>query len=307
VDLTRPVTYRNADLNDATLTGGLIAGCQIDEIEYYAVDAVGYREKRSASDGLDASDVYLGGRTIRMRGTLYGGTRPGLFDRLTVLRTAFLPTAAYAESPGDLGYLPLRFEVPTANVVSWPTGYIPQMIRARGLGSLRWTIIRDHIGGALDKGYAVDWEQFLEARDPRILAQDETIKYFSSSGSFSSGGGTITNRGAYPTPINILIFVPAADGQRKVTLTIGGSSIQITVPNSTQDLTARYNGTEKTLTLEEQGTETLRMDLLAFPAGLQHPLVPASSSSYTWECRDGSNVLTSINAESRFWFWEAWA
>jgi hypothetical protein len=308
MDLTRPVTYRTVNINDAVVQdGGLIVGNQITNTEYYGVEAIGYREKRSASDGLDASDVYLGGRTVRISGATYGDTRADFFDRLNDLRAAFSPTSAYLESPGDYGYLPLEFEVPTEDITNWPSGFITQMVRVRPMGTPRVVFQRDRVGGSDTRGFSAEWEQFFEAKDPRIYAQDETITYFNAAGNTSSGAGTLNNRGPYPAPVNILIYLPASvTGERRTTLTVGGSSIKIVIPASTNARTARYDGTEKTLTLEESGVELLRMDLLTFPAGVDHPLIPSGSSSYSWENRDGTNTLANIRAESRFWFWEAW-
>ena len=308
MDLTQPITYRNHDINDVHAEGDLLAGNQVTMVNYYGVEAVGYREKRSATDGMDASDVYLGGRTIRLTGTLYGVSLGDLYDRKALFVAAMLPTSAYAESPGDYGYLPLEFQVPTLDEENWLDLYIPQMIRARSLGSPSWLIDRDRVGGIDSRGYALDWEHFMEARDPRIYGQSEKITYLSPGGNTSSGTGSILNRGIYPTPINLLMYVPGStNAERRLTLTVGGSQVKITLPASAQDQIARYNGQEKTLHVESQGVEVLRMDLLEFPAGIEHPLIAAGPSSYSWELRNASNVLVSSNAATRFWFWEAWA
>ena len=310
MDLTRPVLYRSHNINDVAQQGsaGPLAGNQITSVNYYGVEAVGYREKRSASDGYDAADVYLGARNIRLTGTLYGVNLADLYDRKSLFIAAMLPTSAYAESPGDFGYLPLEFEIPTLDLDNWDDGFIPQMIRARSMGTPSWLIDRDRVGGIDAKGYALEWEHFMEARDPRIYGQSEKVTYFNASGSASSGSGTLVNRGIYPTPINILMFVPGStNAERRLTLTVGGSQIKITLPASDEDQTARYNGTEKTLHVESEGSNVLRMDLLEFPQGVEHPLLAAGPSSYSWENRNGAAALVNVNALSRFWFWEAWA
>jgi len=306
MDLTQAVTYRGYNLNNAVVAAGIITGSQIDTIDYSNIASVGYREKRSLSDGLDASDVYLGARYIHLAGTIYGATREDVFDVLQDLRAALLATAALAESPTTLGYMPLAFSEPTADHVTWPTGFIAKQMYARPFNTPAIRIDRDHIGGDANRGFSVQWSVDMEARDPRIYLQTLNQTYFNAAGNTSSGSGSVTNRGPYPAPLDILIFVPAGTADRVVTLTAFGTVTKITVPSSPNDRTARYDGSEKILTLEEQGVQTLRMDLLEFPGALTHPLVPTGVSSYSWTCKNIAGTNANINASSRFWFAEAW-
>ncbi len=310
MDLTRPVTYRNFEVNTPVNAGGNtpLDGCQIDDVDFHPIDGYGYREKRSQSDGLDASDVFLGGRTVRLAGTLYGKTRGDLFDTLSEFRAAFSPTAAFAEGPGDLGYLPLNFEDATLDEENYPTGYIPKMMRMRPLGTPRTTIVRDKIGGVDRFGFSIGWEVMMEARDPRIYAQSPVEVFLNPAGGTSSGSGTVINRGAYPAPLKVEMFVSSSGADRVIELTAFGSVVKLTVPGpSGTDRVLRYDGVEKWAVLEEEGTEVLRMDLLDFPAGLQHPLVPAGESSYSWTSKDIAGDAKNVNALTRFFFWEAWA
>jgi hypothetical protein len=309
MDLTRPVAYRGYALNTVdTNDAGVLQGCQINRVDYHAIDSVGYREKRSLSDGMDASDVYLGGRYVRLNGTLYGANRGDFFDRLEDLRACLLATAAFADFPSGYGYLPLTFEDASNDEVTWPTGYIAKQINARPLNTPAFAIDRDHIGGDEDRGMAVDWGCDLEAIDPRIYLQSINTTYFDATGTHASGSGAVVNRGPYPAPLNALIYVPSTVTQdRIVTLTAFGTVTKLTVPASSNNRTLRYNGALKVVTLEENGVEVLRMDLLDFPGALSHPLVPNGSSPYSWECRRSSdNSLNNIHASSRFWFQEAW-
>jgi hypothetical protein len=307
MDLTRPVVYRSFDLNTvSTDDAGVLQGCQINRVDYHAIDSVGYREKKALSDGMEASDVFLGGRYVRLSGTLYGANRGDFFDRLEDLRACLLATAAYGESPITYGYLPLTFEDATADVVTWPTGYIAKEMNVRPLNTPQHAIDRDHIGGDEDRGMAVDWACDLEAIDPRIYLQALTTTYFNAAGNTSSGSGTVVNRGPYPTPLDALIYVPSTQDDIVVTLTAFGTVTTLTVPDSPNNRTLRYNGQLKVVTLEEQGVETIRMDLLAFPGALSHPLVPHGSQPYSWTCKNIAGTNKNINAASRFWFQEAW-
>ena len=265
MDLTRPVIYRGYNLNSITVIPDQITGCQIDRVDFSPGAQCGLTEKRSASDGMDASDVFLGGRTVQMQGKLYGANRAELYDTLAEMRAALSPTGAFAESPGDLGYLPLDFSVPTSDLPHWPSGFIDQMIRARVNGSPHFIMDRDHVGGISEYGHSIEWSVVMDARDPRIYGQDEVTTFFSSAGNASSGSGVVTNPGEYPAPLMVMIFTPAANAKRVITLTAFGVAMTLTVPNDAFDRTLRYNGQEKYVTLEEQGVEVLRMDLSSLP------------------------------------------
>jgi hypothetical protein len=310
MDLNRPVAYRNFQLNTPLNPGSGVPldGCQLDRVEYYQVDAFGYREKRSMSDGLDASDVYLGARTVRLQGTLYAQSAGDLYDTMAQFRAAMLPTAAFAEAPGDFGYMPLTFEEATLDEINYPSGFIPKMMRVRALGTPRFVYMRDKVGGDSSFGYSVEWDIVFEAKDPRIYYQTATTVFFDATGTTNSGSGTVINRGAYPAPLKIEIFVPSANDDRVVELTAFGSKVKITVPGPTgTDRTARYDGVEKYLTLQSGGVEVLRMDLLEFPSGLQHPLVPPGSSGFSWTSTNIAGATRTINGLSKFFFWPAWA
>lgn len=309
MDLTRPVAYRLFPLNTTSKDNDVpIDGCQIDSVDYSPVEAYGYREKRSGSDGLDASDVFLGARIVRLSGTLYGKSLGDLYDTLSQFRAALLPTSAFTESPGDLGYLPLTFEESTLDLARFPTGYITKMMKVRAMNTPRVSMVRDHVGGVSRYGYSITWDVQMEAIDPRIYFQTPITTYFNAAANTSSGAGTVTNRGSYPAPLMIEMDVASASADRVITLTAFGSVTKITVPGpSGTTRVARYSGIEKYLTLDDNGTEVLRMDLLEFPSGLQHPLVPPGDSAFSWTSKKIDGTNQNVNALSRFWFWEAWA
>lgn len=310
MDLTRPVTYRGLALNSPVISPTQpISGNQIESADYSDAPGVGYVEKRSAADGYDASDITLGMRNVTLIGTCYGLDRADLFDRLQRLREAFSPTAAYADEPGEYGYLPLGFEVPTRNDdAGWPvdptTGvfYIPQMIKVRPVRNLGFNIRRDTIGGVTEEGLSIPWQAQLQARDPRVYAQDyiETTAIVGSSG---TNNGTFVHRGDYPSPVNIMLATSAGAAALTFTFVLGGSTMVLTVPaNATKDQILRYDGTHKVTTLQVDSTVSLRMDLMRFTQGVTHPLVLPGSNPYSWTRAGGA-----IAAGSRIWFWEAWA
>jgi hypothetical protein len=299
VDLSRPVSYRGLDLNDVTKTpSGKLYGNQIDSADYSDVPAQGYLEKRSMADGYDASDIFLGQRRVLLQGTTYGQTRAEAFDRLQRLRWVFTPTTAYDESPAEQGYLPLNFEVPTANEADWPTGYIAQCVRVRPSRQVMFAIRRDQTGG--ETGLGIQWQAQLDARDPRVYAQMpiDVAEWPRQR----NGSGSVCNRGDYPVPLNVLIYAPSTSPAATFKLQIAGSNMVISTPAGALQRVVRYRGGDKVLTVQEGQNENLRMDLLSFTGGTTHPLIQPGDNAYAYQSPD-----VDIDPETHMWFWESWA
>ena len=309
MDLKRPVYYRGIDLNDAdvsTLSAsrGKLRGISLEAVSYGAVRGVGYKEKRAQGDGYDASDVYLGLRTIKMRGTIYGDTRAEAFDRLQELRAAFTPSGAYLESPYEYGYLDLQFDEPTENLTEFTNGYRSCFIKARPVAQPEWTVTKGADGGEEYGGESIPFSVELEAIDPRVYIQGGVVIPLTGG---LSGSGNTTNRGDYPAPLNILLSVRAAAVAGSFTLNAGGSTLTITIPNSTSDQTIRLSGEKKVLTVEENNVESLRMDLLTFGTDSTWPLVTPGSQGYSWSTTGLVSGDLGTGNDSRIWYWEAFA
>jgi hypothetical protein len=308
MDLTRPVEYRGLQLNSPSFTSTApISGIQLEQVDYSEVPGVGYTEKRAAADGYDASDITLGSRSVVLIGTCYGIDPADLFDRLQSLRYAFSPTAAFAALPGEYGYIPLNFEVPTKDSL-WladpVTGvfYIPQCIRVRPLRGPGFNIRRDAMGGTTE-GLSIPWQAQLGARDPRIYAQDQREFTDIAGGTAGDHAGTFFNRGDYPAPLNIVLTTTKADAQLVYKLVINDTTMTLTVPtNAANDQVLRYDGTHKVVTLQVGTTVSLRMDLLKFTGSGSHPLIRPGDNPFTWNRAGGP-----IRPGSKMWFWESWA
>ncbi len=298
MDVTRPVTYRGLNLNDAAIAGSRenITGIAVEAMDYSAITGYGYTEKRSNSDGFDACDIFLGKRDVRLTGTIYGRSRADLFDRKAAMVAAFTPTLAYAESPIDYGYLPLVFEEPTLDTDNWPTGYIEKMMRVRARATPDYAITRDATGGITERGLAIPYRVEMEARDPRIYAATPQQFFFDANPSPIF----LPNRGQYPSPFRV---VWPSNGTAKEVLTLIGldTSITLTIPALASPRTLYYDGVEKYCTLEVDGQESLRMDLLDFAQGTTHAEVPPGGDSIAWT-HDGT-----INPAAYLLYWEAWA
>lgn len=309
MDLKRPVYYRGIDLNDADVstlaaTRGKLRGISLEAVSYGAVKGVGYKEKRAQGDGYDASDVYLGLRTIQMRGTIYGDTRAEAFDRLQELRAAFTPSGAYLESPYEYGYLDLQFDEPTENLAEFTNGYRSCFIKARPVAQPEWSLTKGSDGGEEYGGLSIPFSVELEAIDPRVYIQGGVVIPLTGG---LSGAGNTTNRGDYPAPLNILLNVRAAAVAGSFTLNASGSTLTITIPNSTSDQTFRLSGEKKVLTVTENGVESLRMDLLTFGTDSTWPLVMPGSQGYSWSTTNLIAGDLGTGNDSRIWYWEAFA
>lgn len=260
------------------------------------VDVVQFVEKRSQQDGMDAGDVFLGARRIRMGGTLYGLTRALLYDALADLRKALSPVLAQREEPLDRGYRPLYFSWPTNRQDDYPDGAIALQIKAmpRALDAL---FQRDQLGGDDEDSLAIPWQATFICKDPSIMAQ-LPVEVDLTTGSPVSGN--LTNRGNYICPVEMLVQVGTAAGS--IAVTVGDSVFTITVPSSTGNRIIRFKGTDKVLTVEEDSVEVPRMDLLTFTGTNTWPMVPEGVSAY-------SVTFTTVTpaAGSILWFYERYA
>lgn len=313
MDLTRPVRFRGLNLNTAASAGAgdPISGIALEQVLIGGAPGVGYVEKRSMADGYDASDVYLGRRVWRARATVYGLTRADLFDRVQDLMSCIHPTASYLDDVGAKGYLPLTYEVPTMDVDNWTEetadgiglgyAYRTLQVYARPLGQPDQIIDRDRIGGSMNKGLAVPMQWAWDLIDPRVYVQEEQSVSLAGAGPFLNVA--IENRGDYPTPVNILLIVPAGQPAGSVDFTIGTSSgFTITVPDSTEEQVIRYSARAKVLTVTEEAVETVRMDLLDLQGEDTHPQIMPGEGAF-------SMVLTGVtfDTDSRLFFNEAYA
>lgn len=301
MDLTRNIIYRAYSMNQLTKdAAGRFYGCETKRVEYPGVAGVGYAEKRALADGYDASDVYLDRRLININGVLYGITRGDLFDRVQEFTRVMTPTAAYNESPGDKGFLPLDFYVPTADTDLFPAGYIHKAIFVRPMRQPGLVYIDDASGGEDGQPLAIPWNVQVWAKDPRVYGFSPNEVTIPATG--SSGSGSFTNLGDYPAPLNLLLVVAAGSPAGSFHLTAGGADMTITIPANANQQVIRYSSREKVLTLEVNSAQSLRMDLLAFNALTTHPLIPQGTSAYAWDL-----TTADLAAGGRLWFWDSWA
>lgn len=178
MDTTRDILYRAFLLNDSNIRASIeagagigkgIDGCVVDSADFSDVDIVQFRSKKSLQDGMDAGDVFLGARRLRMAGTLYGSTRALLYDAYWDLRRVLNPVLAQRESPADKGYLPLYFSMPTNRTVDYVTGAIDMRVLAMPFShQMVWQ--RDQQGGDDSNALAIPWQATFLLKDPSLMS-----------------------------------------------------------------------------------------------------------------------------------------
>jgi hypothetical protein len=144
-DLSVNIAYGGQDLNIVTQSASGIAGCQIDSIDHSEVEIRQFTEPLALRNGIDVGGVWLGGRFVRITGTIYGTSRSDAFARVAALDAVMLP------AEGTFGY--------NALVLSEGTLYV----RAHGLRVV-WD--RRMFGGDSGDPLAVPWSVTMYAKDP---------------------------------------------------------------------------------------------------------------------------------------------
>lgn len=150
-DLNDAFSFRGVALNTVTLVpgadGARESGCRIDTIDHSEVEIRQFREPLALVDGIDVGGVWLGGRHVRITGTIFGVDRASAFAALSALEAVMLPES------GTFGYYPLVLSEGTLNVL--PTG-------------LRTVYNRNMYGGDDSLPLAIPWSVVMYAKDPNF-------------------------------------------------------------------------------------------------------------------------------------------
>lgn len=228
MDLAKPISYNSLTINGAlTPVGGGVAmsGYRVDEINVSTVEVAQRLDKRAVADGLDAQDIYLGGRHISAIVSVFGSTLGDFWDKTQDLLAAFSPTIAYSANSGALGFLPLDFYQPTADIATWPTSAYPSGIPLRYFcrpSSLpAFDVERNDSGGSASKGLSKRFRLSLISRQPWKVAQSFTTSTLTD---------TWTTRGdspAYP-----YVYISATSVTGTWVGTMNGSAWTVNVDGS---------------------------------------------------------------------------
>lgn len=251
--------------SDSTFTDGIgkgLSGCFVDDFDPDDVDVVQFSEKRAEADGMDTGTPFLGGRRIRISGTVYGKTRALCYDLLWQLRAALSPVLASREIPQDKGYLPLYFAVPTNDNNNFPSGAIEMRALAMPK-AFKAPINRDQHGGDDDDQLSIVWSAIMVMRDPNFEGITPQTVTFANTPLIAEGTaaaatdlisltahGLVANDRVYFTKLvggtglllNTSYYVIASGltaNDFKVSTTVGGAAVDITVDYTRVEL-AKY-------------------------------------------------------------------
>jgi len=250
VDFTKPITFNSLGINTlvGAPTGKAQSGYLLEQFDQSNLEIAAYAEKRALTDGIDASDVYLGRRRINAIVTVFGSTQGDFWDKQQDLLAAFSPTVAYTADTANLGFLPFDFYQPTADIATWPTSAYPDGIPLRYY--LRpsqppaYNARRDELGGTPALGLSNKYALALVARDPRKVAITAT----------SSTASSVTNLGDYPAVPTIVWVSTTVTGD--LTITIGAAVLSVNIDATSTTYTFDCN-----LKAFYKGA-TIRMDLM---------------------------------------------
>jgi len=144
-DLNNSFSFRNFALNTVSKTTSGLSGCQIESIDHSEVEIRQFTEPLALKNGIDVGGVWLGGRHVRITGTIYGTSRSAAFASLASLEAVMLP------EEGTFGYYDFPFTEGTLSV------------RPNGLRAV-WD--RRMYGGESADPLAIPWSVTMYAKDP---------------------------------------------------------------------------------------------------------------------------------------------
>ncbi|MCC6311354.1 MAG: hypothetical protein IT345_10610 [Trueperaceae bacterium] len=294
MDLTGDIEY-NA-LTAAGITGSAggapYTGYVIDAIDLSEIETSQYLDKRAVQDGMDAADIYLNGRVLSIDGGVFGTSRGAMFDNLVEWNRAFNPIIAYNADTAALGFLPLKYYRPTADVSTWPTSTypngVPLQIYARPLKPPTWSIRRADTGGVDNNGLALRVRSNLFAKDPRQYLQSQV------SVNISTATATATYRGDFPTHPIITVAISAA-GNSATIFTVAGGAVQIDLSGTTSG-TYTINYLDKTI---KDSNDALFNNLFATSVAQDFRQIQSGSTFYV----SHTTGMSSVSIAYR----EAWA
>ena len=152
MDFTQDLVFRGVSLNSLSYSyveGKTVAvGCTVDSLDPSQIEIRQFTEPLALEDGIDVGGTWLGGRHVRMTGTVYGSSHSDAVSRL--LAIAAVMTAA----SGTFGYYALP--IPGFGTIS---------VRPNGL---RYNFERRQHGGDTANPLAIAWSVTFYAADPSI-------------------------------------------------------------------------------------------------------------------------------------------
>lgn len=284
MDISKSISYRGLEVNGVALQSGtVLRGISIEQADYSDVTVDAYVEKRAGTDGMHASDVFLGARQVSLNGHIYATSVAELFDYLHVVRSVFSPTSAYGDDPGSGGFLPLHFQQSTLDLASFSGGIVPLFMNLRPRVPPRFQIIRDRQNSSANwyaRPTSTPWSAQLWAKDPRVYVDPAQSLDMTAGPPALWQVQNAINRGDYESPLNIILVIGSTQPPAGAKFQVKGlNNIDMTITIEQKANTVyRWMGNDRVLLVEDvaQSTLILRMDLVSFATSNHKPMVPAS-------------------------------
>lgn len=223
----------------------------------------GLQERREFTDGLEVYGVFKRAKRITQIGLVRASTKAALFDRLEELAAAFDPALVSRDNPDDFGFLPLDFNVPTADTANYPTEVKACRFYVRAEDGVEPPL-------NLKQGLAVPFRIVLLAADPR--------RYLQSTESLVDAGVADNGKANYWSWPTVSI---AMSGAGSATFEVGNTNADASL---VLDLSGRSNGDSVVVDMESHTIEV---------NGVDTPSLYVSGDFWTME--PGSNSITVTN------------
>lgn len=226
-----------------------------------AIESV--RERREFESGLEAYGAFKRGKLIVLQGVVRASSWGALYDRIEEVAAALDPATVSRENPDSSGYLPLDFNIPTADAVNFPTGLMPcrYYVRAEEAFEPPWSQYA---------GMAVPFSLPLLAADPR--------RYLQSLSSLDGAGTADNSLGTFHSWPTVTIVM---SGAGSATFAVGNSTAASTL---TLNLSGRVNGDAIVIDMESKSISL---------NGADAPQLYVSGDY--WPIEAGNNVVTLAN------------
>lgn len=185
-----PVFYNGVQVNDLTWLSDGGVGCRITGISGWQdnIDVRDVRDSKPGQHGEDASNAYMGGRTITIQGEVDGSTFANLQSRLRTLATTFAPTTSE-----------VVLKMPDPSQASPTTSYAAEI---SGYERCNCKVVEPITFGEKSGPFNQSWQVVLRASDPRIYSDVTTTDDFT----ISSYAGTVA------TPVKLQAVVVNTGG-----------------------------------------------------------------------------------------------
>lgn len=220
-------------------------------------------DPRPQGDGFEVMDPQKLAKVIRLDGIVRAPTLAKLFDKIELLAKKFDPVLVTRDNPTTGGFIPIYFDVPTTDTVTYASGLIACQYFARPKAAVEPP-------DSMYTGTSAPFTIELFCKDPR--------RYYQGTSTLTGSGTASNTRADYPSmPYLELAMAGAGSATYTATNSTVGESIVL-------DLSGRTNG--QTVYVYH---DTRRI----FVGTTETPSLFVSGDF--WQMKEGNNTITHSN------------